>query len=293
MKRFLIFILTFFTFSVAFNNIFYYIINEFLVSKSNFRYSRILNENPDLIIMGNSRGVHSISEHYWDTNYDSDILNLSYNNMSPESIILFINDLNKRKQARFGIEISSFYTWEEDKQKKDITDKYLISDNFRSYRYYFASLDQYFNNKDNLFHSIFKLFNFNNDLFSRIIFYLKGNDKEWLNFRQISADQIKEVQNIEKIKLTLHKEQFDKLLDVIKNNNADVFFYESLWFEDYKNKIDNYLDIQNLIQNYSLEYYDLNDKFRYYDEYFSDFVHTNKDGAEVQTQLLFKLLNKE
>tara|TARA_Y100001970_G_scaffold168897_1_gene206547 strand:+ start:26440 stop:27342 length:903 start_codon:yes stop_codon:yes gene_type:complete len=295
MKFFLKYILFFFISTIILDRCIYFILNNYFIAKSEFRYSRYFIENPDVIILGNSRGVHSINEDFWDKIYNNDLINLSFNGMSASALNSIINDLSNLENAIVGIEISSFMTWTvNDSTEKVHKGPYNINADFRTYRKYFPSINKFFNKKDNVFNSIYYCLDFNNNLLPYVFKYLFKDDRAWSMDRVVGKNEIENLDNIEFIKLYFHEDLFSELLNIIdKKGISRVFFYESPWLKEYVDKMYNYDEIHEKINSYNILYYNLHTDFPSDHSYYADYLHTNTKSQKIISKIIYNIINSE
>ena len=96
----------------------------------------MLNENPEIIVLGNSRGMTLFNEEKWDDIYNKVSVNLSFNSLSASEIILFTQEFRSREITIF-VELSSFFDLD-----MGIRDDFrIISKKYKHLNLYFDEVD--------------------------------------------------------------------------------------------------------------------------------------------------------
>ena len=136
-----------------------FLIDE-LLEFSNFRYINIGKENPDFYVIGNSRGVNSVKESQFDSDFCLDVLNVSFNGLNPNEIMYLIKKINTSKPIL--IEISPFLRTKISSSKSpkslNLTEeskRFSVFKNLRSKKF-----------------EVFNLYRYNNELFLRSLYYI-------------------------------------------------------------------------------------------------------------------------
>lgn len=266
-----------------------------IVDKSNFRFSRVsrLDENT-VVVLGNSRGVNSVNEKYCHDSLNVDLINLSYNGMTPSLIIGLSQDLSKNTvfdNSIFLIEISSFFAWEEIKNGINCNEGNFFLQNrdfpdfFLPFRGNFKTVDSIYDLKYPM-NSVFNLLDYNSEGLLRSIYYLRKSDNEWINNGVISSSLIDYYDHLHCIKLTFDRTGFEDLLEALKKYNVKYRFFMAPWHESYKNKFVNYNLILNLIKDkYRVNIVRL-DNLELQSSFFADGLHTNTNIDRFLTRSL-------
>lgn len=301
MKKFLVTISTFLFVIIICDRIVSFALSN-LIEKSGFRYARINNiESNDFVVIGNSRGVNSVSEKFSVYNLGHRVINLSYNGFSPVIMNQVITDLNndvKFKHTTFLIEASIFLGWEEVNISEDCVSELKIKNNesipdiLLPFRFYFPSVNRSYKNLyplNNLFH----LLNYNNEGFLRSIYYLKNKDDNWVNRKQINNFLIEYYSNLKCICFSFDEDNFENFIKTIKNNDIKVNFFVAPWHKAYKSKFINYDTILNLIESkYNFNLIRL-DNLILNDSVFADGMHTNNKVVNFLSKKLFENIKIE
>lgn len=238
-----------------------FLIDE-LLKFSNFRFVNIGKENPDYFVIGNSRGVNSVKESQFDSDFCLDVLNISYNGLKPNEIKYLIKKINTTKPIL--IEISPFL------RTKSSSFKSPKSNNLSDESKRFSVFKNLRSNKFDLLN----LYRFNDELFLRSLYYIFSSDKSWGNNKVL--DPVKKnilINNLMPVEIDsyfLH--DFVKFLN---QNNVNYLFYYAPIHPEMKKSILNWdlvnLEVQELLKNKYLDLSDLIDQ----DSSFADFIHTN------------------
>lgn len=237
---------------------------DIILKNSNFRWVNVTKEIPQVYIIGNSRGVNSVNESLFEKEFNLDILNLSYNGMSPYEIEYILNYTDKNKLHLF--EISSFLT--ENANESKGVDRF---DPIKDLRQPTTA----FNKK------IFQLLNFNNELTLRLIYYIFKNDKNWSNNGILTTKEAE----IQEKRLLIQQYNLQRLkffLDYLhKNGFINVKFYLAPMHPKYISSIENFNSFNEEIDLV------LGDKFLNLahlfkdNSFYADLVHNNRKGARL------------
>jgi hypothetical protein len=257
MKKFITYLFTVFVL-VTCLNFFGSFLLDLLISKSNFRWINMFNESPSAYVIGNSRGVNSIVEKEFNENCELEILNLSYNGLQPPEIkhLVKFTDIEKP----LIIEISTF----------------LLQTNFDLDEFRFSSIKNLRNYSD-FSTTFFPLFNYNNDLTLRLLYYNFTNDKSWVNSGVLGDIEAK----IYESKLSNLSYDLSKLIDFIQfldNRGQDYILYHAPIHNSYKKSITNFDKVVDQIKELSPSFLDLSSSLQS-NEFFADLGHSNNIGA--------------
>ncbi|MDG1689746.1 MAG: hypothetical protein P8I02_03075 [Flavobacteriales bacterium] len=231
-----------------------------LISKSKFRYINLFNENPEVYLIGNSRGVNSLLERKFKNDYEIDVLNLSYNGLTPGEIISLIQHINKKKLLL--IEISSLL-------------------NQTSIRNDLGRFNSIKNLRTKTFiGEIFNLVYFNNELTYRLIYYIFKSDKTWINKNIIDNISLQYYKN-NKVKESFTLRNFWYVKNELDKMNIDYLFYLAPIHHLKKRSIDNFEEINSTLKNnLGPRYLDISDLISF-DKGFADLLHTNHNSVDL------------
>lgn len=257
MKKFIKYIVAIFALVVSLN-FFGSFLLDLLISKSNFRWINMFEESPSAYVIGNSRGVNSIIEKEFNEKCNLDILNLSYNGLQPSEIEHLVKFTNVDKPLI--IEISTF----------------LVQTNYSLDNFRFSSIKNLRNYSD-WSTTLFPLFNYNNDLTLRLLYYNFSNDKSWVNSGVLDDLEVK----IYESKLNKISYDLSKLIDFLQfleNRGQDYILYHSPIHNSYKKSITNFDEVIDQIKELSPSFLDLSSSLQS-NEFFADLGHSNNLGA--------------
>lgn len=259
---------------------------EQIVQKSQFRYTRLYNQQAesDILLVGNSRGLMFYQPTIEELTGKS-TLNLSYNSMpinlgrallqdyfenypAPEQVILDVtmcDRLNNQLIAGFNL-----YT------PKSTHVKQLIRDSIP---------------KDYYGGMVTHLYRYNSEVFQRTLNYINKSDEDWLLDRVINDYMVEEAQSLETFRIT-YDTSFTNELNAIKqlcqSKGTQLNFVINPYYPPFAESITNLDSIKNVIQTQvgvSISDYSraLTDR-----EDFGDYQHTNKTGARKYMQMLLQ-----
>lgn len=238
-----------------------FLIDE-LLKFSNFRFVNIGKENPDYFVIGNSRGVNSVNESQFDSDFCLDVLNVSYNGLNPNEIKYLIKKINTTKPIL--IEISPFLRDKRSSYKSPKSNN--LSDELKRF--------SVFKNLRTKKFDVLNLYRFNNELFLRSLYYLFTSDKSWGNNKVL--DPVKKnilINNLNPVEIDIYF--LDDFVKFLNEHNVNYLFYYAPIHPEMKKSILNWdlvnLEVQELLKN---KYLDLSDLINQ-DSSFADFVHTN------------------
>lgn len=246
---------------------------DIILKHSNFRWVNVTKEIPQVYIVGNSRGVNSVNESLFEKELNLDILNLSYNGMSPNEIEYILNYTDKNKLHVF--EISSFLA-ENVNESKGVNRFDPIKD--------LRQPTTAFNKK------VFQLLNFNNELTLRLIYYIFKSDKNWSNNGILTTKEA-EIQEKRLLTQQYNLERLKSFLDYLnKNGFINVKFYLAPMHPKYISTIENFNsfneEIDLLLGNNFLSLANLFKDNSFY----ADLVHNNRKGARLIHEQLYTFM---
>ena len=257
MKKFIKHLVTVFVIVVSLN-FFGSFLLDLLISKSNFRWINMFEESPSAYVIGNSRGVNSIIEKEFNEKCNLDILNLSYNGLQPSEIEHLVKFTNV--ETPLIIEISTF----------------LVQTNFSLDNFIFSSIKNLRNYSD-WSTTFFPLFNYNNNLTLRLLYYNFSNDKSWVNSGVLGDIEVK----IYESKLNDISYDLSKLINFIQfldNRGQDYILYHAPIHNSYKKSITNFDEVIDQTKELSPSFLDLSSSLQS-NEFFADLGHSNNLGA--------------
>ena len=250
---------------------------EKLIEYSKSRFIRVFNENPEIIILGNSRGMTLLNEQKWDDMYNKESVNLSFNSLSASEIILFTQEFSSHEITIF-VELSSFFA-------KDIG----IRDDFRIIASKYKHLNLYFDEEDyyrSLPHKLFWCLKFNNIFSMRMFYHLFKSDKNHTNYRSINQSIINNIESSERESIKLSP-KFYEYVDLIKElNKTNVIFFLAPYHPIKLSKFNNLKETLEKIKSSGIKTIDLSNILSD-DIFFSDGTHTNINASKFLNNQIF------
>jgi hypothetical protein len=237
-------------------------------------------ENPDIYVLGNSRGVFSVWESEFDKKYDLDILNLSFTRLNSESIQYLAKSINKDKTV--FIELSSFLSQDPDETG-------MISPIFRANKGLRISNDE----SKNAFSRLFVSYNFNNRATLRLLYHIFKTDKNWSQKRRINESIIYKLRKTPDHQLLL-KNQFFEFVKFLEEENYNYVFFHAPYHPLVRNRITNLDDmhaqLDTILGNRFIDMTDLVTE----DIHFADGIHSNNIATEfIHQEIVDYLKTKE
>ena len=284
---------------------------NYLVKSSHFRFSELYrgNNSYQAVIVGNSRGVNSFYVPGINEKLKIKAFNLSYNGMDlgiVKTLLLDYLDSNKTPNLLI-IEVSSvFNIKEENKNLKPIQQESeniqpigLLGD-LKPYFPYSKRLKELANRRSSnliLWTNIAHLYQYNGEMFLRIINYLKNSDQDWSNNKTISPALIESTHLEPNYQFEINIDAFKELQEILKiahSKGIKTRLIIGPYLPDYRKKIINYntavQDLKNRLDK--IQYNSFSDYSTTITDpkKFADRIHTNKLGSK---QLLTELINDD
>ena len=248
-----------------------------LTDASQFRYSRLYNDGAaaEILLLGNSRGL-IFYQPYIEEITGKNTFNFSYNGMSIDLGATLVADHLDRYPAAELLLI--------DVSMCDRVNNQLTS-NFSCYMSNSDGLNQLIRdsipkvaNAARLSH----LYRYNSEVFHRSLYYLQGNDEDWLTDREMNNLLVDGVGDADSLDFQILEQNFVMLKDLIaaaENKNVQVKLVVSPYYPAYAQRFkqfDKWLArleaiTQRKVHNYATG---LNQP-----SFFSDYQHLNKNGA--------------
>jgi len=265
-----------------------------LVVSGEFRYAKLYSSrwDADVLILGNSRALHSIYAPHINRDTCLTAANLAYNGLNMDAVDIILQDyIRYNSMPKFVIlELSSMYGSEAGNAQLSI------------YRNISASLDKYFEqNTDSVvpWSKIFNLLSYNSEMLYRSFIYIGKDDQNWINRTSMSNKTVREdMKNRKPEQLVTEDQSIVKLkhiLQLLNENGIKPILYIAPYHPDIANIYTNpYTWETDLMQLYGIHVFEDMD-FRYSlqkAEYFSDYLHTNIYGATFITEKISKYINQ-
>lgn len=231
---------------------------DYTVSKSHIRFERMLTEQYELCVLGNSRGVNSLSESRFEEKYLLETMNLSYNGLL-KSEILFLAEHIRDSTVVF-VEATSFL-WDSTSYR-DGTLRFNVFSHLRQSTRRFRLLD------------------FNNELFLRSLYYLTDSDDSWINTGILKEDKLHLlVGKLQTKELVFDKEAVQRVNEIFGKKYVRPVYFIAPIRSELKSSYINWDKAVAELRNEVDTLVDLSDIFVETD-YFADLLHTNDKAVD-------------
>lgn len=246
---------------------------------SNFRYSRLYTgrAEADIIFVGNSRGLNFyqpfIEEHTGKTT-----LNLSYNAMPVQLSAALLRDYRERYGAPETLVVDVTHL---DRDNVD-----LVRD-FRAYAQFSERLDSLLRASDPRIWGgthVSHLTRYGGEVAQRMFYYLSRGDEDWIVDRTIAPSVVRDTVGLDAYTLGVAEHRIAEFADVVAEFRAagtEVVLVVNPYFPAFARSIANLSELKTAVteatglpvRDYSVVVTGA--------EYFGDYQHLNKQGAEV------------
>lgn len=251
-----------------------------ILTASQFRFSRIYRggSNADVIVIGDSRGVHSFFAPTIAKLTGRPALNLSFNSMSMPIAEALLSDYLDRNQPPRMVIIETTCV---------VVDRGLVSE-LRTYAGLskrLASLYAREHPRAAAAGQLFRLLPYNSEFFLRALIYLRRSDQDWINHNIIAPDLAASPRG--RWSPRPHQENLEalgRLVLMLRSRGIDV----KLVIAPYHHSV--MVDMNEILHGVTLNvpnaqvlnYADAMEQSKY----FADGVHMNADGSEVFLRIL-------
>lgn len=258
------------------------LIDKFIVSKSEFRYSKLYRgkAKADILIIGNSRGL-SFYQPSIEEETGLSVFNLSYNGLPTNLALVLFKDYLKVNGAPKLVIIELTMPGNR---------KQLIT-NFGLYSSYSSDVEALIEQQSKsigISNKLFHLTRYNGELFQRSVYYLNKDDSNWLLTSTISERALQR-QNAPGFDFEFDREAMDgykTIIAICKQNNIPFKLVINPYLPDYSKRIKNFDTYKASIRDYLQEpIYDFSKSITSI-EFFSDPLHLNVDGGREYIKLL-------
>ncbi|MFY0626291.1 MAG: hypothetical protein JXR07_08355 [Reichenbachiella sp.] len=258
---------------------------------SEFRYSRMFFDqiDSDILILGNSRGVHSFYSPMTDSLYRISSFNLSYNGMDRELFIPILNDYisNQSNTKIVLLELSAFLNI------GDIEQKNSVINQFNLYWKNSKAIKTLINDKfpdNNIFNNIFPLYQYNNELFMRCLAFFNKSDQRQEVTKSISTTMLNKTLELDNIDISIDISALSKLKfwedHCARKKNIKVVYFYAPYLPVYHDKMKNWeLVIKSTEKVLQKPVIDLTSAIQS-ENMFADRLHLNKLGKVQTTRFL-------
>lgn len=239
---------------------------------SNIRFTRMVSDDYDMAVMGNSRAVNSMSEDLFEKKLGLNVINLGYNGLTKGEMFFLATHL--RDSTVLFLECSGLL-W----GKSSVFD---YDNKFRSFEHL----------RDSSFDPL-SLANYNNELFLRSLYYLTGNDRNWINNGQLSNDKLNFLkEGLSSRSLFYDAIDFQNFDSLFALRNIEAYYFIAPIRPEMKEAYLNWNEIMlELHKRYPDNFYDLSNLI-YRRESFADLIHTNRNELDLIHDSLFSIYSK-
>ena len=251
-----------------------------LVLRSQLRFSQLYRGglSPDIVILGNSRAVNAFYSPRLSEETGVSVWNLGYNGMSTElaeAVFEDYLDLNEPPKL-LVIEVTSVYS-----RHEALRDLRL----YRRYSSRLRALDRRHDPKGAAVSRILHLFDFNNELFGRALYYQTRSDQTWINRGRISPAVLATLDTLRAVELQSRPENVTALERITRRANdagTRVVLVVTPFLPAYVAKIVNYEEwTRTLSERLGGVYiWDFSAAVSEV-EAFADRIHLNQAGSEL------------
>jgi hypothetical protein len=251
-----------------------------IVKASQFRLSRIYrgDVDADIVIIGNSRAVHSVFAPRLAEVTCNRTFNAGYNGLSALSMSAMLKDyLERNRKPKFAlIEISATAVW--DRSGAELKTYAPLSE--RLTRFFEVGNSRY-----RIWSRLTHLYHFNTELFLRCLFYLHRPDQDWIiEDRQISDSVIREYAGLERNALDESERRTTALRNMAvaaRSAGVQPIFYVAPYHPvafDRTPELKTWLDKQRGLLEADAPLIELSRAVSA-DQAFADPIHLNKSGS--------------
>lgn len=261
-----------------------YVLNQFVVERSQLRYTQLYHgkAGADILLIGNSRGL-SFYQPFIEEATGRSTFNLSYNGLPTNLALVFFRDYLRLngKPKLVVLEMT---------MRGNRTD--LIG-NFGCYSPYSPELTALMLRETpsiGRFNQILHLTRYNGEVFQRCLYHLNEPDTAWLSTATIPerALQYKKTRKVPSEFDQLAAEDYKEIIRICRENGIRYQLVINPYLPDYRNRMTDFestLDsltgfLGEPIHDFSLSIEDR--------ESFSDPMHTNKYGSREYMKLLYE-----
>jgi len=253
--------------------------------QSQFRFSRIYRGGTaaDVLIIGDSRGVHSFYAPSVERLTGRPALNLSFNSMSmPIAEALLADYLDHNVRPRVVIIETTCV----------IVDRGLVSE-LRTYAGLSKRLEALYaqeHPREAIAGRWFRLLPYNSEFFLRAVAYLRRNDQDWINHNVIAPELIAASRKWSPRPIQENLDALERLVRLLRSRGIEVRLVIAPYHRSAQVRMDNIVaGVTKSVQRVDADarvwnYADAIDDSRY----FADRVHMNADGSEDFLKMLLR-----
>jgi hypothetical protein len=251
-----------------------------LVLESEQRFSRLYRGGlaPDVVVLGNSRGVNAFYAPRLSEVTGLRVWNLSYNGMSSELAAAVFEDYLDRNRAPrvLVLEVTSVYSAHE-----AVRDLRL----YRRFSPRLAELNRRHDPKGAATSRLVHLYDYNNEMFGRTLFYQRRSDQDWINRGRIAPELLASLDTLGTVELRMPADNLaalDRLVRRARDAGIRVELVVSPFLPAYREKIGNYEEWKRRLSAEldGARIWDFSTSVADVDA-FGDRIHLNQRGSEL------------
>ena len=251
-----------------------------LVLASEQRFSRLYRGglDPDVVVLGNSRGVNAFYAPRLSEVTGLRVWNLSYNGMSSELAAAVFEDYLEHNRAPrvLVVEVTSVYSAHE-----AVRDLRL----FRRFSPRLAELNRRHDPKGAATSRLVHLYDYNNELFGRTLYYQGRSDQDWINRGRIGPELLASLDTLGTVELRMPADNLaalKRLVERARGAGIRVELVISPFLPAYREKMGNYEEWKGRLSAElgGARIWDLSTVVADVDA-FGDRVHLNQRGSEL------------
>lgn len=261
----------------------------YIVKKSEFRYSKLYDGriNAQYVIIGNSKGNHAFYQPYLNRHESSKFVNLSFNALPIKIASALVKDYVQIYGKPKGIILEVGMMFFGPNSNK-------VLNEIKLYQSASANIKEIYKDtqpSEFRINQFFNLYSFNSEMFFRSLNYFNKSDETWINRHQISSNLIEATKMKSRFEKEVDERSIKELVIFTKycaQENIKLKLIISPTFPGYINKVDNYKEKVNYIQEATgTRVYDYSSSL-HENRFFSDYEHLNQKGSEAFIDLLEK-----
>ncbi|MBN1983006.1 MAG: hypothetical protein JW795_15850 [Chitinivibrionales bacterium] len=260
-----------------------------MVLESNNRFSLLYRGklSPRIVILGNSRGVHSFYGPDIARSTGSEVLNLSYNGFSTEMCEAILSDYLEKneKPSLIIVELSNLATGSD--VITDLKMYSLVSERITGMlRKYKRTLS--------FMCAISNLYYFNTELFLRNLYFMKHTDQTWIQRNSIGSTLVHHIDEMNDFHMVALKSNLVSLVHIntmAQNHSIPIRYIITPYFPDYYFKkvvgFDRYIEDIQCVLGYEEIVWCYPTAITEHDK-FADLQHSNYEGSKLLLSRLIK-----
>lgn len=249
-----------------------------ITTQSKIRFSRIYKGNIDakILIIGNSRGVHSFYAPDIQKVTNQKTFNLSYNGMSTQIATEFFKDYLENNSAPRLLIIETTFLRDNNNLLKNVK---MYSKRSKGIGFLFKEEQP----KSYLATKLSNTYAYNSEMFFRNLYYLNKTDQTWISRKVIKPDFINNaVPKSANINLPREEniEALKEMLRLCNKHGIEAKLVIAPYLPEYLASLQNFTEWKSIVAEAidDTPLYDLSDALKD-SNHFSDTLHTNYNGA--------------